>query len=265
MARFSEYNQNIDGITIHMRSTYAPGRQNSGAAFPLVCIHGNLGSGRWFEPLFDRYRGPLIAPDLPNFGQSDSIDSWEIADYADWVERICRTEGITRAAVLGHSLGGAVAMELLARRETLAEQIILVDSAPVDGLVTPESYYPAIEAYRRDKEHLRKALRTVMPAMKDQKLFEALVDDAWQMNPKCFIGHAQALGRANFTSKLSGLSIPALVMYGSQDTLIGEHRARATASFFDAELLIFENCGHSPPVELPEEFAAAIEEFLYRS
>lgn len=224
----------------------------------LLCIHGNLGSGRWFEPLLERYPGRALAPDMPNFGQSDHMDDCSMGAYARWITSICDAAGVKRAVVLGHSLGGAVAMELLVTRPQLIERLILVDSSPIDGLHTPKESYPAIEAYKADKSILAQALKTVVPMIKDEAFFGELVEDAWRMNRDCFIGHAEELGKADFRNRLHGSSVPVHVMRGAHDILITDDRAAELASFFSATLETFPTSGHSPMVEVPQEFAEKI-------
>jgi branched-chain amino acid transport system permease protein len=224
----------------------------------LLCIHGNLGSGRWFEPLLDRYPGRAIAPDMPNFGQSGHISECSMKSYADWIASICGEVGVMNAAVLGHSLGGAVAMELLASHPRLVDRLILVDSCPVDGLHTPKEHYPAIEAYKADKNILAQALKTVVPMIKDETFFGELVEDAWKMNRDCFIGHAEELGKVDFRSVLKGASVPVYVLRGAHDILITEEKAAELATFFGGTIDTFAESGHSPMVEVPDEFAEKI-------
>lgn len=244
----------VNGTAIHVRES------DGGAGYPpLLCIHGNLGSGRWFEPFAAEYRGRVIAPDMPNFGSSGHINEWSVGAYGRWMGAICDALGLGRAVVLGHSLGGAVAMELLAERPGLVERLILVDSSPVEGLFTPPEYYPAIEAYKSDKAVLAQALRSVVPYAKDEEFFGLLVDDAWKMNRDCFIGHAETLGKADYRTRLRGASVPVDVLYGAHDVLITDERARATAEFFGASVHRFETSGHSPMVETPQEFARVVD------
>ncbi len=261
----------VRGKSIHVRESAGvdtPDTQDArDASFPtLLCIHGNLGSGRWFEPLFAEYPGRAVAPDLPNFGESDHIDGFSMRVYAEWLVTICETLGVAASgrplAVLGHSLGGAVAMELLYRRPALVSRLVLVDSSPVEGLVTPKQYHPAIEAYKADKAVLAAALRTMVPTLTDAEFFDKLVDDAWKMNRDCFIGHAEQLGNADYREKLAGVGTPVHVLRGDGDPLITERRAAETAAFFGSTVYTFAGCGHSPVIEQPERFNAVLLDIL---
>jgi branched-chain amino acid transport system permease protein len=248
----------VDGKQIHIRES-----EGTDASFPvLLCIHGNLGSGRWFEPLMAAYPGRCIAPDMPNFGQSDHLNEWTIAAYASWIAKICDAIGVTDLAVLGHSLGGAVAMELLAAYPVLVRRLILVDSSPIDGLITPKEYYPAIEAYKSDKNILGQALKAVVPMIQDEEFFQKLLDDAWKMNRDCFIGHAEELAGADYRERLRGVEVAVSVFRGAHDALITAEHADHLAAFFGGAVHTFVASGHSPMVEIPLEFTEKLVEIL---
>ena len=260
MTRITERPISVRGKSIHVRSTEA----RDGSWPTLLCVHGNLGSGRWFEALLADYPGAAVAPDLPNFAQSDHIDGCSMPDYADWLAAIADELGVGaggphgRAVVVGHSLGGAVAMELLCLRPQIVSRLILVDSSPVEGLHTPKEHYPAIEAYKADKAVLASALKGMVPTLADDELFALLVDDAWKMNRDCFIGHAEALGHADYRERLKDSRVPVHVVRGEADPLITSERAAAAAEFFGTTVHTFTACGHSPLVERPEEFNALV-------
>src|SRR5215208_4488739 len=102
-----------------------------GSGPPLILLHGLSGSGRWWGrnvPVFARsFR--TYAVDLPGFGGSRPV-RWsrldDIADrLADWLE----DEGLPKAHVAGHSLGGAVAARLAARHPDRVDRLVLVDAA----------------------------------------------------------------------------------------------------------------------------------------
>src|ERR687895_1024077 len=101
-----------------------------GSGPPLILLHGLSGSGRWWSrnvPVFsDSFR--TYSVDLPGFGGSRGI-RWsrldDIADrFADWLVE----EGLPRAHIAGHSLGGAVAARLAARHPDRIDRLGLVDA-----------------------------------------------------------------------------------------------------------------------------------------
>ena len=117
----------IDGVNIH----YFCG----GSGSPLVLIHG-LGSSAAaefyhnLEPLAAHHR--VLAIDLPGFGGSDKpVITYSIDLFVKAVSDLMATEGVARAAVMGVSMGGRVALGLALESPQLVERLVLVDALGV--------------------------------------------------------------------------------------------------------------------------------------
>jgi lipase len=109
-------------MRLHLHEWGDPG------APPLVCLHGATSHGRRFRRLAeDRLaeRFHVLAPDLRGHGRSDWEPPWSLAQLIDDA-----VETIGRPAVwLGHSLGGRLVLDLIARAPELVEQAVLLDPA----------------------------------------------------------------------------------------------------------------------------------------
>jgi len=234
----------------------------SGESTPsILYVHGNLGSYRWFELSMDIPGYRTIALDLPNCGRSGRIDSFDTQDYGRYVAGFIRAVDGGPVLLVGHSLGGAVAMSVACSEPELVERLLLVDSAPVNGLVTPPERYPIIEEYRADVNQLRMALKTIVPTLSDEAWFDILVEDARRMNGEAYIGHARELGLADFSRIAGDFPGPVLVVRGDQDWLITAEMATRTANAFDANVRTLAGVGHSVMVENPELFNSIVLEF----
>lgn len=236
----------------------------AGTGTPLLYIHGNTGSKLWYKKVMEVDGARTVAPDLPNFGDSDRIEIADIDVYADYLrDFLRRTECPTPLPVVGHSLGGAVAISLSLRNPGMVSRLMLVDSAPLDGLKTPEDRYPIIERYKSDRELLKKGLQAVTPTMNDPAFLERLTDEAMKMNPVAFTGNARALERFDYRRSAGEFDRPVLVVIGEKDVIITREMAEATAAGFPrAELRVLEGMGHSLMVEAPEHFIRLVSELL---
>ena len=237
---------------------------SSEAAPPVILIHGNTASSLWFEHAMEIGDCRVVAPDLPNFGASDAIAVSDIDAYAEYTHGVVDDLlGDRRFVLVGHSLGGAVAMALTARLQRRVLGLMLVDSCPPDGLVTPQEYYPVIEQYKTDRALLKQAIASVTPHLADDAFLEALVDEATKMAPESFAGNARALDRFDFSSLAGAVSVPVLVVRGGDDALITEEMAERTATAFPAgRLETIPNVGHSMPVEDPPAFQRLVSRFV---
>ncbi|HTX74477.1 MAG TPA: alpha/beta hydrolase, partial [Rectinemataceae bacterium] len=164
---------------ILLRGSISLGYEEEGSGIPLLLIHGNTGSHIWYERVMRIGGCRTIAPDMPNFGASSQLEGPpDIGRYADALHDFVSALELGRPVILGHSLGGAVAMALALRPDMSPRGLILVDSAPPSGLVTPVSRHPFIERMSSERDTLSTALKAVVPTLEDAALFERLVDEA---------------------------------------------------------------------------------------
>jgi branched-chain amino acid transport system permease protein len=167
------------------------------------------------------------------------------------------------AVVVGHSLGGSVALSLAARHAKLIGGLVLVDSGAPSGLKTPVERFPAIEMMRTNPQVLAMALRAVVPTLADEAFFSRLVADAALMAVPAWIGNAVALGEMDLVGKLGEFIKPVLVIHGGKDIIITSAMAEETrAAFPDAKLVEIPEVGHSVIVEDPERFRGILRDFL---
>lgn len=235
-----------------------------GEGVPVLYVHGNVASSRFYARVMEVPGARTVALDLPNFGRSKPLPGEPDLDrYADVVADFIRARGLDRPVLVGHSLGGGVAMSLAARHPGLVRALVLVDSASPSGLATPRERHPVIELMRTNRAVLTQALRAVVPTLEDDAFFETLVDEATLMAAPAWVGHAEALTRFDYRGRTSDFTAPVLVAWGRRDVVITEAMARETAAAFpDASLVIFEDVGHSPMVEDPERFVALIADLI---
>lgn len=228
----------------------------SGEGPVVLYVHGNTGSSRWFERVMDLPGYRTVALDMPNFGRSSPLAGEpDIDRYADAVLAFVEKLALARPILVGHSLGGAVAISIAARHPGLLRGLALVDSAAPSGLLTPETHYPLLERMRLDRALLAKALGAVTPALADKAFLDALVDDALLMAAPAWSGNARALQHFSYVGRCGAYGGPVLVIWGRRDSIVTEAMARETAAAFSgARLEIVETVGHSVVAEDPELF-----------
>jgi len=232
-----------------------------GSGPPMVFVHGNTGSSIWFSRVMDISGYTTYAPDLPNFGTSGHIDTADIDMYADYLKGWMDALRLENPVVLGHSLGGAVVISLAIRYPESVKKLILVDSAPLSGLKTPEEHYPIIEQYKRNRDLMKQALASIVPTLEDEEFLEKLTDSAMKMNPIAYTGNARALERFDYQGRGEEFTGPVLVFVGEKDILINEETGRKTAEAFPkGEFRLLEGVGHSVMVEAPDTFKQIVEE-----
>ncbi|MGM0641469.1 MAG: alpha/beta fold hydrolase [Thermotogota bacterium] len=234
----------------------------NGNGEPVIMIHGNFGSHRWFDKVNDLKGYKTYALDLPNFGHSDRIENIEIDTYADYVKAFMKNIGIEKAILVAHSLGGAVAQSLAYNNPEMVKKLVLVDSAPVDGLNTPEENYNGLQLLKTSKSLLKSSLKGTMPSSNDKKMLNILTNEAILMNPRCFTENARALESYDYSDIAENFKNPVLYFVGKKDLLVSKDMAKKTLEKLNGELKYYEHVGHSIIIEDPELFKKELLSFL---
>ncbi len=242
---------------------------------PLLLLHGSHATSRWWEPFFlilpDSIRA--IAPDLRGCGQSSHSEiGYEIEAQAEDIAELVRELSLSDFDLAGHGSGGAIAIEFALSQPQRLRSLILVDSVPIEGAFTPLQGLQLLSQMQEDRSLLQQALSALFPTappptMTDKEFetfFEQLVDDAAAMAPAAFTAVAEALGRWNRLEDAHRLTLPTLLLLGTEDIIV--ERDAATRSLLAipgaANLEILRGVGHSPMIESPVVLAERIIDFI---
>ena len=257
------------------RLTFEIRTSGSTDGVPLLLLHGSHATSRWWEPFFAILPESIyaVAPDLRGCGQSTHTqDGYEIEDQAEDVAGLVQALSLSDFDLVGHGSGGAIAIEYALRYSQRLRSLILVDSVPIEGAFTPLQGLQLLSQMREDRSMLEQALSTLFPLVPPPTMtekefegfFEQLVDDAAAMAPAAFTAVAEALGRWNRVEEAHRLTLPTLLLLGTEDIII--ERDAATRSLLAipgaSNLEILRGIGHSPMIESPVVLAERIIEFI---
>ena len=264
----------VDGVSIHLLDT-APARADLATA---ILVHGWAGCAADFLPLLDRLADDRrwIAFDFPGCGRSEKPDMhYTISGMADFVERL-REELATGAVdLIGHSLGGQIAVHYTVRHPDRVRRLVLIDPDGLEseegGLLRLTRLGPLVDLGLR--LNCRRSIRSAMRrnVFYGTSGLEDAVDRtaAYLLTPKGSRAVARITREAVGTEPVDGLlSLVAqetLVVWGVEDRLLPIRWADAWMRGLPrAEWCPVPACGHMPIAERPFETAVALEEFLLR-
>ena len=222
----------------------------SGSGPPLILLHGLSGSGRWWSrnvPVFSRsFR--TYSVDLPGFGESRGVRWSRLDDTVDRLADWIAGEGLSRAHIAGHSLGGTVAARLAARHPERVDRLVLVDAA-----IRPEG-----------KRHGLRATDVVQTVRSGVPEFASvLVRDLLRCHPWSAVAATVDALQPDGESHLARIISPTLVVWGEHDAITPLAFGRdIAATVADARLIVLPNVGHSPMWECAEAFNATVLHFL---
>ena len=249
----------------------------------LLLLHGLLGSGASFGPALDELARThrVIAPDLLGHGDSEKPSGdYSLGSLATLVRDLFVVLGVESATVVGHSLGGGVAMQLAYQFPATVDRLVLVDSGGLGRNVTPalravalpgaEWVLPAVfnpYAARAAARLLRPLQRITPPALAQivaglSTLADADARDAFVQTARSVIDVRGQ--RVSATDRLYlAAALPLLLVWGGRDPVIPVAHARSLQEQLPgSRLVVFEGAGHFPQVEEPGRFAGVVAEFV---
>lgn len=242
---------------------------------PLVFLHGLTGSQTTWEPVLPAFveRHRVLALDLPGHGRSDK-PAPDAADYslpgmAAAVARALDALRLSPAVLIGHSLGGAVALQVALDHPERVSRLILVDSAGLGSEINPR-LLDLVKA-EPSREGVRQLLELFFHdprQIRDSGVEEAYRNRAAPGGQEALRAIAGASFRRDgqaidLLSRAGELTMPVLLLWGGEDQVIPAAHARAAAeAITGAEIEVLAGAGHVPHLEDSERFTRAIERFL---
>ena len=252
----------------------------------LVLIHGILGSRRDWEQLVSLLERDftVVAPDLLGHGDSAKPrGEYTLGGHAGRLRDLLDLLGVRRATLVGHSLGGGVALQFAWLFPERCERLVLVSSGGLGRDISrilraptlpgAEWVLPLISApwLLRHGERLAGALgRLGLRSRPDlQELWRGYVALGDAGVRRAFLATIRTVvdpggQTVSALERLPALTgIPTLLVWGARDRLIPvEHAIAAHRAIPGSRLEVFENAGHSPQLSDPTRFAALLREFV---
>lgn len=236
---------------------------------PLVIAHGLFGSARNWGVIAKRLsdRGPVIAVDMRNHGDSDWTPTNSYADMAGDLAEVIETLG-KPVDVLGHSMGGKAAMVLALSRPDLVRKLVVADIAPVAYGHTQTGMIDAMRAV--DLSGITKrsdADIDLAKSVADQGIRAFLLQSLdvqnkrWRLNLDVLAAEMdKIIGFPQVSGSFEG---PALFLSGAtSDYVLPEHRPQIRLTFPNARFAKIPGAGHWLHAEKPREFEAAVRAYL---
>lgn len=240
-----------------------------GRGKPILFLHSWIGSWRYWVPTMDivsdRYRA--YALDFWGFGDSDRhTETFSIEDYAAMVLGFMDHMGIAQINLVGHGLGGMVALQAAQSQPERFWRLMLV-STPLEGQVLREVVKPGTFSRllgRTNPTNIWSRLVRQIP-VDDEDVQQELYEDTDNLSPEVVQHVQESVIQTNLQPVLRSLdTIPVLAVYGEKDTIVSPDHAQ----FLNHEngrpqqLIVLPRANHLPFLEKTSTFGRLLLDFL---
>ena len=240
-----------------------------GKGFPLVLVHGFLGSSKMWEPQVNFFKKHfrVITPDLPGFGKSNKAKPHNnIQSIADLLLDCLEEKKIDKFYLLGHSMGGMIVQEMAKKAGENISKLICYSTGPIGEM--PGRF----ETVDQSRENLKKKgleitatniVKTWFVKGEAAKYFDICIEAGKQTSIKAVDNALIAFKNWNGVNTLKNIKNETLIVWGDQDKSYNLEQEQTLASNIErSKLVIFKDCAHNVHLEKPNQFNNTIKDFL---
>jgi len=221
---------------------------------PLIFLHGWLGSWRYWVPAMEELSVSrrTYAFDLWGFGDSDKLGDYRLTGYVDLLGDFLNEMGIQRAALVGHALGGLIALHFAARSPDRVQQVMGV-SVPLVG----QSVEPVFNGLSGSNESLSRLIAR-------RASFSEVQREARKTDVRAVAGSMRSVVQADgLRDVLLPFDVPILLVHGTRDPLIQPPHAGWLSGFGqNTRVVLLDGAEHFPMLEAQNKFNRLLMEFL---
>ncbi|WP_120501411.1 alpha/beta fold hydrolase [Roseovarius sp. EL26] len=235
----------------------------------LVFVHGFMGGSRQWQSQIEALGASfnVIAVDLPGFGENAHLNCPNsISAFAGWVLADLDKRGISTFHLLGHSMGGMIAQEMVSQAPERIEKLILYGTGAT-GVLPGRFETIATSKSRAQAEGAKATARRIAATwfllQEAATPFEGCARIAEHSSMQAICAGLDAMQNWSGVARLSHIEAQSLVLWGDQDrTYSWAQTEQLWQTIGKSQLAVMPNCAHAAHLENPELFNRLVVEFL---
>jgi len=242
---------------------------DEGKGFPLVLVHGYLGSSAMWRPQIDFFKDyfRVITPDLPGFGKSKKAKAHNsIQSISDLILDCLEEKKIKKFHLLGHSMGGMIVQEMVKKNSDKISKLICYSTGPIGEM---PGRFETIDESRKNlkknglKNMARNIAKTWFVKGEDAKYFDLCIQIGEQVSMEAADSSLVAFKKWNGVDSLKNIKNKTLIIWGDKDKSYNlEQTKTLEKNISNSSLIIFKECAHNVHLEKIEEFNRTVLNFI---
>jgi 3-oxoadipate enol-lactonase len=239
---------------------------------PLVFLHGIGGAARAWRGQLDFFKGRYraIAWDMPGYGGSAPLPGVSIATLADALQDFLQQVGATKPTLVGHSIGGMIVQQLLAKSPDIAGAVVLAQTSPAFGKPDGDWQKEFIGA-RLGPLDRGETMVSLAPSLVRELVGDDPDISGLELARDCMAAVPEATYRATMLAlmgfdlrgALRDIAVRTLVLSGSKDKNAPAPMMAKMAGYIPSATYVeLEGAGHLVNLERPAIFNATLDGFL---
>jgi pimeloyl-ACP methyl ester carboxylesterase len=249
----------VDGRDVHYYT--------AGHGEPVVVVHGGGGDARtWRENIIElAERYTVYAPDLPGYGGSQPLEgNYYIPELSRFLGSFATNLGLEKFNLVGHSMGGGVALDYALKSPHKIKKLVLVSSLCLGREIAFWVRLFSIPAFLRSMGVLTisvlKGIKWLAERMNPAEFIMPLSPAAVTIGGNITTFKQQAVV---LEDRLAEVAVPTLLVWGARDPIVPvRHAYRAAKVIPDCRVKVFKNRGHNVHREEIQEFSSTLSGFL---
>ena len=242
---------------------------DEGKGFPLVLVHGYLGSSTMWRPQIDFLKDyfRVITPDLPGFGKSNRAEAHNsIQSISDLILNCLEKKKIVKFHLLGHSMGGMIVQEMVKKKKDKISKLICYSTGPIGEM---PGRFETIDQSRANlkknglKNMARNIIKTWFVKGKDAKYFDFCIQTASRTSIQAADNSLVAFKKWNGVDTLKNIKNETLIIWGDKDKSYNLEQTKILEKNIEnSSLVVFKGCAHNVHLEKIEKFNRTVLKFI---
>jgi len=243
-----------------------------GKGFPLVLVHGFLGSSKMWEPQinFFKNRFRVITPDLPGFGKSNKIKSFNsIKLFAKLLSDCLEEKKIDKFNLLGHSMGGMIVQEMAKKTGNKISKLVCYSTGPRGEM--PGRFETVDQSRKNFKKNglavtAKNIAKTWFVKGENAEYFDICIEAGKQVSMEAVDNALTAFKNWNGVDALKNIKNKTLIVWGDKDKSYNIKQIQSlNENILNSSLAVFSGCAHNVHLEKVNEFNSRVQEFLLKT